>query len=309
MHRYVLRRLLLVIPVLLGVALIVFTMLYFTPGDPAKMILGEQADPDSIARFQEKYGLNDPYFIRFGKYLWNIIAHGDLGGSYTFNQPVVRLVLQRFPATLTLAGLGVVVALLIGIPIGVLSATKQYSVVDNIAMLFALIGVSMPSFWMGMMMILLFSVTLRWLPPSGFQSFKQMIMPMIAIGTGSAGIITRMTRSSMLEVIRSDYIRTARAKGQRESVVILRHALGNALIPVVTVIGLQFGYLLGGAVLTETIFSIPGVGALMVEAIKRKDMPIVQGGVLFVALAFSVVNLLIDILYGFLDPRIRAQYR
>jgi peptide/nickel transport system permease protein len=309
MYRYVLRRLLLLIPVLLGVALVVFTMLYLTPGDPAAMILGEQATTEQIEMFEEKYGLKDPYLIRFGKYIYNAVVHQDLGGSYTYNQPVVRLIMQRFPATLKLAGLGVLVALSIGIPIGIISATKQYSIFDNVTMVFALVGVSMPTFWRGMVMILIFSVTLRWLPPSGFATFKQMIMPVVAIGMSSAGIITRMTRSSMLEVVRQDYILTARAKGQREWLVILRHALGNAMIPIVTVIGLQFGYLLGGAVLTEAIFSIPGVGSLMVEAIKRKDFPIVQGGVLFVAITFSIVNLLIDILYGFLDPRIRSQYR
>lgn len=309
MHRYILRRILLLIPVILGVSLITFTMLYFTPGDPARMILGEQAGAEQIELFREQHGLNDPYFVRFGKYVYKAVVHQDLGLSYRNRQSVFYELAPRFPNTLKLAGMGVLLAVIIGIPLGILSATKQYSIADNAAMLFALIGVSMPSFWLGLMLIILFALRLRVLPSSGFNELRQMILPVITVGTSAIAIITRMTRSSMLEVIRQDYVRTARAKGQKESKVITRHALGNAMIPIVTVIGLQFGYLLGGAVLTETIFSIPGIGRMMVEAIKSKDYPIVQGGVMFIAVTFSVVNLLIDIIYAFLDPRIRSQYR
>ncbi len=309
MLRYIARRLLLLLPVILGVTLITFSMLYFTPGDPARLTLGEQAGAEQLEQFRELHGLNDPYFVRFFNYVKNAVVHQDLGLSYRNRQPVFDEILTRFPATLKLAGMGVLLAVAIGIPVGIISATKQYSIFDNVSMVGALIGVSMPNFWQGMLLILLFSVHLGWLPSSGFASWKQMILPVITIGTSTAAIITRMTRSSMLEVIRQDYIRTARAKGQRERTIINRHALGNAMIPIVTVIGLQFGYLLGGAVLTESIFSIPGVGKLMVDAIKQKDYPIVQGGVLFIAVTFSVVNLFIDILYAFLDPRIRSQYR
>lgn len=309
MLRYILRRLLMLLPVILGVTLITFTMLYFTPGDPARLTLGEQAGAEQLEQFRELHGLNDGYFVRFFNYVKNAVLHQDMGFSYRTGQPVFDEILLRFPATLKLAGLGVLVAVLIGIPVGIISATKQYSIFDNISMIGALIGVSMPNFWQGMLLILLFSVHLGWLPSSGFTTWKQMILPVITIGTSTAAIITRMTRSSMLEVVRQDYIRTARAKGQKESTIINRHALGNAMIPIVTVIGLQFGYLLGGAVLTESIFSIPGVGKLMVDSIKTKDYPIVQGGVLFIAVTFSVVNLFIDILYAFLDPRIRSQYR
>lgn len=309
MLRYILRRLLMLLPVILGVTLITFTMLYFTPGDPARLTLGEQAGAEQLEQFRELHGLNDGYFVRFFNYVKNAVLHQDMGFSYRTGQPVFDEILLRFPATLKLAGLGVLVAVLIGIPVGIISATKQYSIFDNISMIGALIGVSMPNFWQGMLLIILFSVHLGWLPSSGFTTWKQMILPVITIGTSTAAIITRMTRSSMLEVVRQDYIRTARAKGQKESTIINRHALGNAMIPIVTVIGLQFGYLLGGAVLTESIFSIPGVGKLMVDSIKTKDYPIVQGGVLFIAVTFSVVNLFIDILYAFLDPRIRSQYR
>lgn len=309
MLKYILRRILLLIPVILGVTLITFTMLYFTPGDPARLSLGEQATETALEIFREENGLNDGFFVRFGRYVFNAFFKQDLGMSYRYKQPVFDEILSRFPATLKLAGLGVLVAVLIGLPTGIISATKQYSIFDTISMILALIGVSMPNFWQGLLLIILFSVNLRVLPSSGFSTPAQMILPVITIGTSTAAIITRMTRSSMLEVIRSDYIRTARAKGQKESKIVLRHALGNAMIPIVTVIGLQFGYLLGGAVLTESIFSVPGVGRLMVDAIKNKDFPMVQGGVLFIAVTFSIVNLLIDILYAFLDPRIRSQYR
>lgn len=309
MLRYIARRLLLLIPVILGVTLITFTMLYFTPGDPAQLTLGEQAGAEQLEQFRERHGLNDGYVVRFTKYVKNAVLHQDLGLSYRNRQSVFSEVALRFPTTLKLAGLGVLVAVAMGIPIGIISATKQYSIFDSISMIFALLGVSMPNFWQGMLMILFFSVYLGWFPASGFNNLNQMVLPALTIGTSTAAIITRMTRSSMLEVIRQDYIRTARAKGQKENTVITRHALGNAMIPIVTVIGLQFGYLLGGAVLTESIFAIPGVGRLMVDAIKQKDFPIVQGGVLFIAVTFSAVNLLVDILYAFLDPRIRSQYR
>lgn len=309
MHKYILRRLIMLIPVMLGVSFIVFTMMYITPGDPARIMLGESAPLDEVERFREELGLNDPFLIQYGRFIKNLVLHQDIGRSYTSKRPVMDEILSRFPNTLKLAASGMLVAILLGIPTGIISATKQYSIFDNISMVAALLGVSMPNFWQGLMLILLFSVHLGWLPSSGFSSFKEMILPALTLGTSSAAIITRMTRSSMLEVIRQDYIRTARAKGQVESVVINQHALKNALIPIVTVIGLQFGYLLGGAVLTESIFGISGVGRLMVESINARNFPVVQGGVLFIALAFSFVNLLVDILYAFLDPRIKSQYK
>ena len=221
----------------------------------------------------------------------------------------MKEILTVFPATLKLAALSIIIAILIGLPCGILSAIKQYSIFDTVAMIFAMIGLSMPVFWLGLLLILLFSVHLRWLPPSGFDTFKAMILPSLALSAQSISMITRMTRSSMLEVIRADYIRTARSKGQKELIVIWQHALHNALIPVVTLCGLQFGQLLAGAILTESVFAIPGVGRLMVDSIRARDYPIVQGGVLFTAVAFSLVNLLVDLLYAYIDPRIKAQYK
>lgn len=309
MHRYILRRVLMLIPVMLGVSFIVFTMMFFTEGDPAKIILGEQAAEKDVIALRQELGLDDPFLVQYGRYVKNAVIHQDLGRSYLTGRPVINEITGRFPNTLKLAGLGVLIAVAIGVPVGIISATRQYSIFDNVAMMIALIGVSMPNFWQGILLILLFSIRLEWLPSSGFSTWKHMILPAVTLGTSSAAIITRMTRSSMLEVIRQDYIRTARAKGLKESAVINHHALKNALIPVITVIGLQFGFLLGGAVLTETVFSISGLGRLMVEAIQRRDYMVVQGSVLFIAITFSVVNLGVDILYAYVDPRIKSQYK
>ncbi|POQ98507.1 peptide ABC transporter [Alkalispirochaeta sphaeroplastigenens] len=308
MYKYILRRVLLLIPVMLGVSFVVFTIMFFTPGDPAKLLLGERAPESEVQALRTQMGLDDPFAIQYGRFLFNALR-GDLGRSLVTRQPAALELVNRFPATLQLAAAGVLVAVLIGIPIGIVSATRQYSLFDTFSMIFALIGVSMPNFWQGIMMVLLFSIMLRVLPSSGYGTPAHLVMPALTIGTSSAATITRMTRSSMLEVIRQDYIRTARAKGLSERVVINRHALKNALIPIVTVVGLQFGYLLGGAVLTETIFSWPGVGRLMVDAIRQRDYPVVQGGVLLLALTFSIVNLFVDILYAYIDPRIKAQYK
>ncbi|MDR3231458.1 MAG: ABC transporter permease [Synergistaceae bacterium] len=304
MYRYALWRLVSLVPVLVGVAFIVFTLLYITPGDPARMALGDLATDEMVWEFREKEGLNDPFLVQFGRYLCNAVTKGDIGRSYMTKSPVLTELAASFPDTFKISAFAIVIALVLGVPFGIVSAVKQYSIFDSITMLFAMIGMSMPVFWLGLLLILTFSVHLRWLPSSGLDSFRAMILPSVTLATQSLAIITRMTRSSMLEVIRQDYIRTARAKGQRESVVILRHALRNALIPIVTVAGVQFGILLGGAVLTESIFSIPGVGRLMVSSIKMRDYPVVQGGVLFIAFAATFVNLLVDLLYVHIDPRI-----
>ena len=306
MLRYIIRRVLFLIPVLLGVAFCVFTLLYLTPGDPARMVLGDMATDEAIKEFRDKEGLNDPYLVQFGNYVWKAI-NGDIGRSYSSRRPVMKELLTAFPYTLKLSAFAMIIAILIGIPCGIISAIKQYSWFDTITMIFAMVGLSMPVFWLGLLLILLFSVHLRWLPSSGFSTFKAMILPSVALAAQSISMVTRMTRSSMLEVVRADYIRTARAKGQKESVVIWVHALRNALIPVVTLCGLQFGSLLSGAILTETVFAVPGVGQLMIRAIMARDYPMVQGGVLFVAIAFSIVNLLVDLLYAYIDPRIKAE--
>lgn len=309
MIKYVLRRILFLIPVLLGVTFIVFSLMYITPGDPAKLILGEQASPEAVQAMRQELGLDQPFLIQYLNYVKKAALQLDIGRSYVTHRPVAQEIMSVFPATLQLAVAAMLVAILMGIPVGIISAIKQYSIFDTISMLIALLGVSMPVFWLGLLLIILFTVKLGWLPASGFSSVKHMIMPAVALGAMTAAIVTRMTRSSMLEVIRQDYIRTARAKGQQESVVVLKHALGNALIPIIAVVGLQFGHLLGGAVLTESIFSIPGVGRLMVDSIKMRDFPVVQGGVLFIAISFSLINLLVDLLYAYVDPRIRSQYK
>lgn len=308
MHKYVLKRILLLIPVLLGVSLLVFAIMSLTPGDPAQLILGENAPKEAVLKLREEMGLNDPFFMQYFRFVKNAIM-GDFGRSYTTGREVFGEIFARFPNTLILAVIGIIISVCIGIPIGIISATRQYSFLDSFSMVIALLGVSMPVFWLGLMLILTFSVKLGWLPSGGFDGLKSIILPAVTLGVGSAAIITRMTRSSMLEVIRQDYIRTARAKGVAEKVVINKHALKNALIPIITVAGLQFGHLLGGAVLTESVYSWPGVGRLMVDAIRQKDTPTVLAAVVFLAAAFSVVNLLVDILYAYVDPRIKSQYK
>lgn len=306
--KYIARRIVFLIPVIIGVTFIVFSLMYITPGDPAKIILGESAPEASVQQLREEMGLNKPFVVQYGNYLKNLVVNQDIGNSYVTKRPVLKELADCFPATFKLAALSMIFAILLGIPIGIISAVKQYSWFDSISMIFALIGISMPVFWLGLLLILLFAVKLHLFPASGFSSLKYMILPAVSLGAQSVAIITRMTRSSMLEVIRQDYIRTVRAKGQKERVVVLKHALRNALIPIITIIGLQFGGLLGGAVLTESIFSIPGIGRLMVDSIKMRDFPVVQGGVLFIAIMFSIVNLLVDLLYAYVDPRIKSQY-
>jgi len=308
MLKYISKRLLMLIPVLLGVTFIVFSIMYMTPGDPAQLILGESAPPEAVAELRTDMGLDDPFIVQYGRFVVNAVQ-GDFGQSYTTKRDVFSEIFARFPNTLKLAGVAVALAIAIGIPVGIISATRQYSFIDSASMIAALLGVSMPNFWLGLMLILFFSVNLGWLPSSGADSWKHMILPAVTLGTSSAAIITRMTRSSMLEVVRQDFIRTARAKGVSEKKVINKHALKNALIPIITVVGLQFGYLLGGAVLTETVFSWPGVGRLLVEAIRQKDTPTVLASVVFMATTFSFVNLLVDVLYAYVDPRIKSQYQ
>lgn len=296
------------LPVILGVMFIIFTLIYITPGDPAALLLGERARAEDVAALRAEMGLDYPFLIQFGRYISRVVRF-DLGTSFQTRRPVFDEIADRFPTTMLLAGLSVIVALLVGIPLGILCATKQYSIFDNIATVLGLVALSVPNFWLGLMLIIIFSVNLGWLPASGFMTPLHWILPALTIGLASAGTIMRFTRSSMLEVIRQDYIRTARAKGQNEFTIIVRHALKNALIPVITVVGLQFGVLLGGAILTETVFAIPGLGNFMVIAIRARDFPIIQGGVLLIAIVFSFINLLVDILYGFVDPRIRSQYK
>ncbi len=307
MLKFTIKRMAYLVLVLLGVSFLVFLLLYMTPGDPVRMMLGESATPEAQAELRDELGLDDPFFVQYGRYIKNIVVHQDLGTSYSTRRPVLDEILNVFPNTVKLATAAIIIAIVLGTFLGIISAVKQNSLLDNAVMVLALIGTSAPIFWIGILMILLFSVKLGWLPPSGFGSFEQLIMPAFALGMQSTAVVARMTRSSMLEVIRQDFVKTARAKGQKESVVILKHVFRNALIPVITVVGLQFGTLLGGAMLTEVVFSIPGVGRLMIEAIKQRDFPIVQGSVLFVAACFSLVNLAVDLLYAVVDPKVAKE--
>lgn len=296
------------IPVLIGVTFLVYFIISLSPGDPAAMIAGESADAMTIEAVRKDLGLDKPVIVQYANYMWDLL-HGDMGNSYKTKRPVFDTVMAAFPNTAKLAFWSILVAVAIALPIGIISATRQYSMFDNVGMVVALIGVATPNFWLGLMMIILFSLNLGWLPSGGMGGWKNYIMPAITLGTGDAALITRMTRSSMLEVVRADYIRTARAKGVPERKVIYSHALRNALIPVVTAIGLQFGSLLGGATLTETVFAWPGIGRLTVDSIKTKDTTQVLGCIVILTITFSVVNLLVDILYAFIDPRIKAQYK
>ncbi len=308
MFRFILKRLLALIPVLIGVTFIVFMIMHFSPGDPAAIKLGSDATPENVEKLREEMGLNDPFLVQYGRYMWKLI-HGDLGESFVSGKPVAEEIFARFPYTVVLAIASVLLALVLAIPIGIVSATKQYSLLDNISTVAALLGISMPSFWLGLLLILLFAVKLGWLPPGGVDNgILSLIMPAITLALASMATITRTTRSSMLEVIRQDYIRTARAKGVPHKTVIMKHALRNALIPTVTVSGIEMGALLGGALLTETIFSWPGIGRLTVDSIQSKNTPVVLGCLVVFAICFSIVNLIVDLLYAFIDPRIKAQY-
>ncbi len=303
---YIARRLLLLIPVLFGVSLISFALLQLVPGDPALILAGEEATEDVLARIRQEYGLNQPLPVQFAVYLKNA-ATGDLGVSIQTRQPVARLIAERFPFTMKLACLAILVSAAIGVVAGVVAATRRNSILDLVALAGSLVGISLPIFWLGLLAILVFAVKLHWVPAGGSGTWVHLILPAIVLGAASSAVIARTTRASMLEVLRQDYVRTARAKGVGERLVVYRHALGNAMIPILTVFGLEFGYNLGGAVLTETVFSLPGVGRLIVEAIFARDYPVVQGSLLVVATTFVLVNLLTDIAYAFVDPRIRYE--
>ncbi len=326
MAAYILRRLIVSIPVLLGVSFLVFSLIHITPGDPAALMLGVEAANDEQLRIvREQLGLDRPFFVQYFDFLTSA-AMGDFGDSIQQHRPVAEIIVNRFPATIELALASMVFALVIAIPLGVISAVRQYSAVDNASMFVALLGVSIPNFWLGLMLMLLFSVHLGWLPASGrgdplvssaltsiwyidpgpfWESAQRLILPVITLGAGIAALLTRLTRSAMLEVIRQDYVRTARSKGLSQRIVIYRHALRNAMMPVVTMSAIYFGGLLGGSVITETIFSWPGVGRMAITAIYQRDFPVVQAIVLVLALVFVLVNLFVDIAYGIIDPRIR----
>jgi peptide/nickel transport system permease protein len=311
MLRFIGGRLLGTVPVIVILSIGVFLMLHLTPGDPVQIMLGQDADPQAVAALRAELGLDQPLPIQYVRWAGNAL-HGDLGRSIRTNQPVTDAIVSRLPVTLELSLVALLISLLIGLPAGLLAAIRRNSSLDLASTGVALVGVSLPSFFLGILLILVFALWLRWLPPSGYtpliqdpaMNVKQMLMPAIALGAALAGIVARLMRSSLLEVLGADYMRTARAKGLSEPASVIGHAVQNALLPVVTVVGLQVGALLGGAILIETIFALPGIGRLAVDSIFARDFPIVQGVVLFLALVRVLSNLIADLLYGRLDPRI-----
>lgn len=304
MRRYLLSRLRQAVPVVFGVVTVVFLLIHLIPGDPVEIMLGEGAVPADRAELSRELGLDRPIAVQYAGYLGGLLA-GDLGTSFRSREPVRREILSRLPATLLLAGASLCVALLVSVPLGVLAATRQHTWIDHLCSLFAMLGLSMPNFVIAPLLVLLFSVQLGLFPVSGYGTARHLALPALTMGLGMSAILTRMLRSSLLEEIRQEYVRTAAAKGLSRKAAVVRHAMRNALIPVTTVLGLQFGALLAGSIITETIFSWPGIGRLTIQAIEARDYPLVQGCVLFIALATVLVNLLVDLLYFRLDPRIR----
>ena len=308
MIKYIAKRVLVMIPILIGVAILIFTLMFFVPGDPASIILGSSATQVEIDALRETMGLNKPFLTQLVSYLKDIFLHFDFGTSYVYGTSVVTDLLERFPRTLLIAALSIALSVVIGVPLGINAAVNANTFKDRISMIISLIGVSMPGFWLALMLVILFALNLGWLPASGIGGIQYYILPCLANALSGVAGMARQTRACMLEVIRSDYITTARAKGLDERKVLYGHALPNALIPIITVIGTRFGILMGGTLVIETIFSIPGIGSYMLKSINARDYAAVRGSIIFVAFAFSMVILLVDIIYAFVDPRIRAQY-
>jgi len=303
---YVLGRLLHLVPTLIGVSFVIFLVLRLTPGDPARLLVPTDATEADVQRVRGELGLNDPIYVQYGRFV-GAALQGDFGRSFRTRRPVTQELASRMPATIQLALASLAISLVLGIATGVVSSMRQYSLLDHATMILTLLGVSVPGFWLGLMLMWLFSVKLGWLPTTGYGTWQHLVLPAVSLGAASTAIIARMTRSSLLEVLRLDYIRTARAKGLRPNRVVLVHALRNAMIPTITIVGLQLGGLLAGAVITETVFAWPGVGRLLVDAVSNRDYTVVQATTLFFALIFMLTNLLVDLSYAYVDPRIRLR--
>ncbi|MEM5775358.1 MAG: ABC transporter permease [Anaerolineaceae bacterium] len=308
MYKYVFNRLLLTIPVLIGAAFLVYAIMNLTPGDPGTLILGMTANKEDIAKLNAELGYDQPFLLRFVNYIKDIVVHFDFGDSYRTRTPVYNEILTRFPNTFFLATASILLSSILGISLGILSAVKQYSLVDNFFTMLAMFFAAIPGFWFGLMLMLMFALKLGWLPSNGVDTWKHFILPTVTLSMGGAAGLLRLTRSTMLETIRQDYIRTARSKGASERTVIWRHALKNALLPVVTSLGMNFGASLGGAIIIETVFGMPGLGTYIVTSIRQKDVPAVLAATLLLAVLFCLIMLVVDILYAFIDPRIKAKY-
>lgn len=307
MHRYVIKRLLLLIPVIIGVSLFIFVSMDMASGDVTDSLGGEDMTEEQLHELRERLGLNDPVLVRYARYMWGLL-HGDLGKSMITGTPVMDMYRQKLPATMKLATATTIIAVSMSLPLGIFAARRHGSLADNVAMVGGLLGLSIPNFWLGLMLIIVFSLYLGWLPSQGDEGILSLILPAITVGTGHMASLTRTTRSSMLDVIRSDYLRTARAKGVPEKQVINKHALRNALIPIITVVGSQYAAALGGATLTENVFSWPGLGRLLIDSLNSRDTQVVTGVVIMKTILISVILLLVDLLYAFVDPRIKSQY-
>ncbi len=308
MVKYVIKRILLLIPVILGVAILVFTIMYFVPGDPTTTILGANASVAAKEALRESMGLNDPYIVRLGRYLSDVFLHFDFGTSYISGLSVTEQLFERMPRTLIIGLATIVLTTVIGVPIGISAAIHEGKLQDRCLMVVTLVGVSMPDFWVGLLLVLLFSLYLGWLPSQGIGGFQYYILPCIASSLGGIGGIARQTRSAMLETIRSDYVTTAKAKGVSQSKIIWQHVLPNAAIPIITEIGGRLGMCVGGTVIAETLFSIPGVGLYLLNGINNRDYPVVQGSIIILALFAAIITLIVDIVYAYADPRIKARY-
>lgn len=308
MYRYVLKRLLIMIPVILGVTILIFTIMYFTPGDAAEAILGSSASEAQLEAKREQLGLNDPYIVQLLTYMKNLFFKGDMGSSYVTSTPIAHELMQRFPRTLALAFVIMLMRAVLGTSLGVVAALHQDKFLDKFCMILALIGASMPSFWLALMLVILFSLRLGWFPSYGIGGIEYYILPCIAASISSIGQQARQSRSAVLECIRSDYVTTARAKGICERSVLFKHILANAMIPIITVIGTGFGFSLAGTLIIENVFAIPGIGLYMTNGISNRDYPVVTGSVILVCFMMSIVMLVMDLIYAFLDPRIKAQY-
>lgn len=306
MLKYIIKRILYVIPVMLGVLVIVFALKVIMPGDPVDMLLPTGSSEEDRVELRHKLGLDEPVVVQFGKYVWGIVTRGDFGTSYKTKQPVAKEVMTKFPITLVLAVGAVFLGTLLAIPLGILSAVKQYTWVDSLILVISMLAVSIPSFWFGLMLLSLFGVTLGWVPTMFDGTIRSWILPIVTIALASMSGLTRVTRTTMLEVIRADYIRTARAKGLPEKKVIVKHAFRNALIPILASIGNDLGAQLGGALIVETVFGMPGIGKYITDAITQRNFPAVQGGLILLAFVFTIVNLIVDLSYTFVDPRLKA---